>query len=283
MRNEWHINFEGAGLQSLRENLLKTGGFSVGRWILGPNSSSATHSASKKQKMKTVSVTANSTQLIRWGFVNCYLVREPDGLTLVDTGLPGSAEDILAAARKLNAPIRRIALTHAHLDHVGSVDALMEKLGKSNVDLITNIRNVPFLQKPPDASLLPNEPQDKIRGSFSGIVSSPSHLVEEGDRIGSLRVIDTPGHLPGHIAFLDERDGTLYAGDALVGKGYLTVTGFAPWFFPLPNFGTWNKTVSLASAKKLLDYPIERFACGHGAIRSGGRAALEAALTKAAG
>ena len=32
---------------------------------------------------------------------------------------------------------------------------------------------------------------------------------------GSLRVIDTPGHIPGHMSFLDERDGTLYAGDAL--------------------------------------------------------------------
>ena len=61
--------------------------------------------------MKTTTVTANAYQLTRLGFVNCYLVREADGLSLIDTGLPGSADDILAAARQIGAPIRRIVLT----------------------------------------------------------------------------------------------------------------------------------------------------------------------------
>jgi glyoxylase-like metal-dependent hydrolase (beta-lactamase superfamily II) len=103
-------------------------------------------------------------------------------------------------------------------------------------------------------------------------------LLAEGDLIGSLRAIDTPGHIPGHLSFLDERDGTLYAGDALICKGGLSISGFAPWFFPFPNFGTWDKATALASAKKLLAYPIERFASGHGAIQAGGRPALTAAI-----
>ena len=45
--------------------------------------------------MKTTTVTANGYQLTRLGFVNCYLVREADGFSLIDTGLPGSADDIL--------------------------------------------------------------------------------------------------------------------------------------------------------------------------------------------
>ncbi|MGC2401307.1 MAG: MBL fold metallo-hydrolase [Acidobacteriaceae bacterium] len=228
--------------------------------------------------MKVLPVTPNSTQLTRFGFVNCYLVRESDGVTLVDTGLPGTTGDILAAARNLGAPIRRIVLTHAHMDHVGSVDRLLQKLGPGNVELIANRRSLPLLQKPPDTSLRPNEPQGKIKGSLSGIAASPTHMVEEGGRIGSLLAIDTPGHIPGHLSFLDERDATLYAGDSLVGMGHLTISGFAPWFFPLPNFGTWDKATAVASAQKLLAYPIERFACGHGAVRAGGRAALEAAL-----
>jgi hypothetical protein len=47
--------------------------------------------------------------------INCFLVRENNGLTLVNTNFAGAAPGILRAARSLNAPIRRIVLTHAHL------------------------------------------------------------------------------------------------------------------------------------------------------------------------
>lgn len=51
--------------------------------------------------------------------VNCYLVDEPDGLTLIDAALPYSAKGILKAAETIGKPITRILLTHAHQDHVG--------------------------------------------------------------------------------------------------------------------------------------------------------------------
>ena len=191
--------------------------------------------------MKSTQISANAIQLNRFGFVNCFLVRESDGLTLIDTGLSGSDDDILTTARTLGAPIQRILLTHAHMDHVGSVDALLEKLGPANVELISNARSLPLLQKPPDKTLPSTEPKAKIKGGVPGIKSRPSKLVTEGELVGSFRAIETPGHIPGHLSFLDERDGTFYAGDALIAKGYLTVSGFAPWFFPLPNFGTWHK------------------------------------------
>jgi glyoxylase-like metal-dependent hydrolase (beta-lactamase superfamily II) len=232
--------------------------------------------------MKTTPVAVNAHQLTRFGLVNCYLVREADGLTLVDTGIAGSEDEILGAVAKLGSVLRRIVLTHAHVDHVGSVDALIEKLGPSKVELVTNARSLPLLQKPPETSLLPGEPQSKIRGGVPGIKSRPTRLLAEGDLVGSLLAIATPGHIPGHLSFLDQRDGTLYAGDALVGVSRLAVSGYAPWFFPLPNVATWDKSTALASARKLLTYPIEHFACGHGAVRPGGRSALNAALAEAA-
>ena len=81
--------------------------------------------------MKTDTVTDHLSQLTRAHFVNAFLVREDDGLTLVDTTMGGAADALLEAAKTAGLPIRRIALTHGHGDHVGSLDALKERLGDS--------------------------------------------------------------------------------------------------------------------------------------------------------
>src|SRR5204862_7022424 len=81
--------------------------------------------------MTTTTVTPNLTQLTRLRFVNAYVVREDDGFTLVDTTTGGSADTLVGAARAAGGAICRIALTHGHGDHVGSLDALRERRGDS--------------------------------------------------------------------------------------------------------------------------------------------------------
>src|SRR5262249_8714566 len=76
------------------------------------------------RRMKTTELSPTLIQLTRFRFVNAYLVREDDGFTLVDTTLGGAADGLLAAAAQAGGTIRRIALTHGHGDHVGSLDAL---------------------------------------------------------------------------------------------------------------------------------------------------------------
>src|SRR3954466_2792141 len=79
--------------------------------------------------MQTREITPTIVQLTRFRFVNAFLVREDDGFTLVDTTLGGAADALIEAARRAGAAIRRIALTHGHGDHAGSLDALRERLG----------------------------------------------------------------------------------------------------------------------------------------------------------
>src|SRR5919204_1820532 len=105
------------------------------------------------------------TRVTRGGFVNAFLVREEDGLTLVDTMLPRSEKRILQAAQSLGAPIVRIALTHAHQDHVGSVDALKREL--PDAEVLISTRDARFLAG--DKSLDPSEQGGKPRGGFQKI------------------------------------------------------------------------------------------------------------------
>src|SRR4051795_9718859 len=91
------------------------------------------------------------TRISRLGAVNAYLVREDDGLTLVDTMLKGSGKRILAAAEQLGAPIVRIVLTHAHGDHIGSVDELARLL--PGVEVLISERDARLMAK--DLSLDP--------------------------------------------------------------------------------------------------------------------------------
>ena len=228
--------------------------------------------------MKVTHSTSNTIQLTRFGLVNCYLVREEDGFTLVDAGLPGGANDILLAAAKAGAPIRRILLTHGHGDHVGSVDALVAQ--HPSTPLAISTRDARLLRK--DTSLDPGEPQTKIKGSVPGVATVPATLVSDGELFGSLRCVATPGHTPGHFSFLDERDGTLFAGDALVTMGgELRTAANAPWFFPLPTLATWHKPTAVASASRLLDLSIARVAPGHGNVLPSTREQLSAMVDAA--
>lgn len=77
----------------------------------------------------------------------------------------------------------------------------------------------------------PNESHARPKGSFPKVQTIPSVLLNDGEMYGSLRVIASTGHTPGHIAFLDTRCDTLIAGDALVTVGGLRIAGDASFLF----------------------------------------------------
>jgi len=220
-----------------------------------------------------VQETKNLVRLTRFGMVNCFLVREDHGLTLVDTGLAGSAPGIRRAAQTLGAPIRRIVLTHAHIDHVGSTDNLIREL--PDIKFIVGQRESRLLRQ--DFSLNAGETGKKLIG-FPGVKSGPTRLLNDGDFVGSLEAIFSPGHTPGHFAFLDVRDGSLIVGDAFTTQTGVLAAGTLKLLFPFPALFSWNREVAAESARKLRDFKPARLAVGHGKTIESPLAAMDQAV-----
>jgi glyoxylase-like metal-dependent hydrolase (beta-lactamase superfamily II) len=225
--------------------------------------------------MRITSINDNLIQFTRLGFVNAYLVREDDGFTLVDTTMPKTADALIAAATDAGAPIRRIALTHGHGDHVGSVDALKTKLGAE----------VPVLMPELDARIHAGEKvvEGKPKGSWPKLATVPDVRLQAGERVGSLEVVPSPGHTPGHVAFLDTRDRTLIAGDVFTTFGSVQVSNHFYWRFPLAAMATNDQAQDLASARSLRSLDPALLVVGHGpAVRSPG-AQMDRAIARAGG
>jgi glyoxylase-like metal-dependent hydrolase (beta-lactamase superfamily II) len=214
-------------------------------------------------------ITPNLIQLTRLHFVNAFLVREDDGFTLVDTAVARSGDSLIEAAQEAGAPIRRIAITHGHGDHVGSLDELRGRLN-GHVQVA-----MPELDARINAG--ENVVDDKLPGSWPELETKPDVLLEPGDRVGSLEVIEASGHTPGHVALLDTRDRTLIAGDVLTTLGGVAVSSHFTLPFPIASMATWDKELNLESARRLRALEPQLLATGHGPVlRDPGKATVRA-------
>lgn len=199
-------------------------------------------------------------RLTQWGLVNAYVVPEKDGVNVIDTGLPGLSPRLLALARRLRRPVRRILLTHAHDDHIGGVNALRAAC--------------------PDAELLLGAPDAELLRE-RGVRAVPDRLLEGGDRVGPLRCISAAGHSAGQLAYLDERDGTLYAGDAFFNVPRLHAVSELNVLFALPTLATADPAQALRTARRLSELDLRWLAPGHGRPLADPQAAMRRAVTRA--
>jgi glyoxylase-like metal-dependent hydrolase (beta-lactamase superfamily II) len=223
--------------------------------------------------LKTTPISGNLSQLTRLRFVNAYLVREDDGFTLVDTMVGGSSGDLLKAAEAAGGSVKRIALTHGHGDHVGSLDALKKRLGSSVEVMMPDL----------DARIHAGEKvvPGKLPGSWPRLKTTPDVRLAPGDRVGSLEVITSPGHTPGHVAFLDTRDRSLIGGDVFTTYGRPSVSSHFYIRFPFATMATWDKAKDIESAQALRELEPTVLVVGHGpAVRDPG-SAMDQAIARA--
>src|ERR1700680_16289 len=199
------------------------------------------------------------------GPVNTFLLQSSDGCTLIDSGLPGSADKILQAIGELGKQpkdIRHIVLTHAHPDHIGSFAALKKATGAD------------AYMHPADATIATSgrgfRPMKAAPGLLTGIMFRmfvrpvPSveaalieHLVQDGQQLpiaSGLTAIHVPGHCAGQLAFLwPQHGGVLFAADTcsnMMGLG---------WSLGYEDFDEGKRSLKKLAA---LDFRVACF--GHG-------------------
>ncbi|UUZ83349.1 MBL fold metallo-hydrolase [Paenibacillus sp. P26] len=213
--------------------------------------------------------------------VNCYLVEEEKELTLVDAAMPFSVKGILQAAERIGKPITRIVLTHAHGgSYRGARWAQAGAPAGAGPDLRERCEVAG--RRPRAGGRRAEYTGERGRAEAgSGEDEARCALLQDGDRIGSLKAIAAPGHTPGMMAFLDERSGALIAGDAFQVRGGVAVSGVVKPWFPFPAMATWNKPVSLESARKLRSLKPTLLAVGHGVMIADPLSVIDRAIAEA--
>jgi glyoxylase-like metal-dependent hydrolase (beta-lactamase superfamily II) len=220
---------------------------------------------------------STSVYRIGMGFVNAYVIQGSADVTLVDTGMPGSASAIFAALEEIGrgpGDVGRIILTHLHYDHTGSVTELRKHL------------SAPMVMHPTDAELLR---QGRVARDFNPAPRFWARLMSAGMRgiprtidpievqeevadgqvlsdVADARVIHVPGHAAGQIALLVPEDG-----------GVLIAADAASNFFRLdypPIFEELER--GRESLRRLAAESFETACFGHGrVIRKGASAAFQ--------
>ena len=165
--------------------------------------------------MKAIERIAPDVGWLPISFVNAYFVGHHGGAwALIDTGVPGSASEIIQAAEARfggGARPEAIYLTHGHFDHAGAALPLAEHW---DVPVFAHPMELPYLTgasdyPPPDPTIggamaflsrfFPHGARD-----LSGWVRELPANALPG--LPEWRWIPTPGHSPGHVSFFRPAD-----------------------------------------------------------------------------
>ncbi|MEY9969365.1 glyoxylase-like metal-dependent hydrolase (beta-lactamase superfamily II) [Streptacidiphilus sp. MAP12-16] len=240
---------------------------------------------------------APSVERLGDDMVNFYLVDHPDGLLLVDAGLPGHLgqlqEHLTRSGRSLR-DIRAVLLTHGHLDHTGLVAAVQQAgadiwIHQADAAILADGPRSAMRHAKPERSMLPyllrrpaaiSGPLHIARmGGFSGKSVRGVRTFRSDHRLdevpGQPQAIALPGHTQGSVAYHFPALGVLFTGDALVTRDDLI--GHTGPCLVSRGF-THDSAAALASLDRLVELPTALLLPGHGAAFADGP---QAAATQA--
>ncbi len=197
---------------------------------------------------------------------NPYLIMNAEGLTLIDAGLPWSAKKILKYVTSLGfeaGDIKNIIITHADSDHVGGLAAIRTKSGgevfASEIEAQAIKDGV--LSRPLKLSGIQKLLFSAANVFFRAAPAEVDHIltdVEVLPVLGGLRVIETPGHTPGHISLYTEEEGVLFCGDSLrCPEGRIKVSR---------GVNTWDEALAWQSAQLQAGLGASIVCPGHGDV-----------------
>jgi hydroxyacylglutathione hydrolase len=149
---------------------------------------------------------------------NTYLVKRDNGITVVDTGLPGNAGKITDYVQSIGcrpSDIKTIVLTHSDMDHAGSVARLREE---TSAKVAIHEADAPRLSGEKEPKAVKGVLRFFLRAlsvfmRFNRVKADV--LLKDSDTIDGLSVIHTPGHTDGSICLYLPGQ-VLFVGDALL-------------------------------------------------------------------
>jgi glyoxylase-like metal-dependent hydrolase (beta-lactamase superfamily II) len=194
---------------------------------------------------------------------NSYLYKsDKNEISIIDSGLPGNANKILSQISELDISLEKIKyiiLTHADLDHSGSVADLKNATGAL---VAIHEKEVPYLL---------GEKKKKLKGMIGGMIGLifgilfkfiktqnivPDIRLKEGDFIGGLKVISCPGHTEGSISLYNV-ESVLFSGDAIITDKHSNIKGFN-------NIATSDTLEAAKTINKIKYLKFEVLLPGHG-------------------
>jgi hydroxyacylglutathione hydrolase len=224
-----------------------------------------TNNIDKKEKLKETKMRINDNVYLFEEIkgANSYLyISDTNEISIIDTGLPGSAVRILHQISEMGiAPekIKYVILTHSDIDHTGSVADLKKATGAL---VAIHEEEVPYLlgeKKKKQTGIIGR----MLRLIFGILIKfmkikkiDPDMTLKEGDIIGGLKVIHSPGHTVGSISLYNEGS-VLFSGDALITDKHSNFKGFN-------KIATSDAVEAVKTIKKLKNLKFEVLLPGHG-------------------